>query len=257
MIVAAAARQHVVTLSKGEQPALLLSAELRVVRLEPGDAHVSERWQQTLVPVVVQRMRQHGDAAGRVDHLRCAFHREVAAPNERRAAVVQQAIERLPVIREVPSLNHRLRDMRTPHTGLLRDLFHALPLQRVAERGKLGQHALPPVVPLVAELEQLLAKQNVCVIDEVAEDVNVGIAPAGMAGAYLHAGDDAQPWVTLGFRSRLVQPLRGIVIGQRRNVEAPPCEQAHEVRRRQVAVRERRVHMQVDLHERSTTLSTR
>jgi hypothetical protein len=64
-------------------------------------------------------------------------------------------------------------------------------------------------------------------------------------GADLHARDDGHPTPRPGL-DRLVDPLHGVVVGQRDQSEPALVSQPHDLRRRVQPVRDGAVHVQIE-----------
>jgi hypothetical protein len=89
-------------------------------------------------------------------------------------------------------------------------------------------------------LAQLVLECLVVVAKEIAQDMEVAF-PLRVVGADLDAGDEPQAGMARSFGECFVQPLGGVVVGDRGDADALGHHQPHQLRGCQAAIRARRV----------------
>ena len=107
-----------------------------------------------------------------------------------RRVLRDEGVERLVEGPHVALLEQGLSDVRASKRATLRDLEHAIEIDRVAEPVQLLDHELDATASVLAEPSQPVLECRVRRINEVPEDVRV--SPLGL-GVELGRWDDAHP----------------------------------------------------------------
>ena len=195
-------------------------------------------------------MRERRDAACGTDDGRHLADRRTAAGYECRAALRDEAVERVAAIRRVSGRDERIGDVR-PSDGAAAAGRHAaqqpFTVERHAELRQPRDHRLDAAAPVFALSIEEDDEGRVIGIDEVAEDVDV--TPAFDRGD-LDPGDESHT-VLRGGSGRLGQAGGGVVVGEADDREPEAGGPRHQRLRRQSAVGRGRMEVEIDHEVRS------
>ena len=162
-------------------------------------------------------VRQHGQPAGVVDETNRLLRGGLVAGDIRRHPRPEIALERFTHRGDVPRLHQRPGDVRPAGGASPGQLLHALPRQRYPQHLEPRQHLPGALQPRCAIAREGGLESGVAMPDEVPQNVQLYLAGIG---ADLHAGDDGHTPPRAGLDG-LVDPLHGVVIGERDETETP------------------------------------
>ena len=160
------------------------------------------------------------------------------------AVAAQVRVERILRVLDVARLDHRLGYVRPADGSPARQLFDPLPRHGHIQFGETLYHPARPALPAVTKLAQGALQPHVLVVDEVSQHVYLA---ARHVGAELHADNDLQVPVAPCGSQRFAHTLRRIVVGDRGMPDAVGGAQVHDLGRRESAVREGGVQVEVCL----------
>ena len=189
------------------------------------------------------RVRDHADAAGLVDDRERVDGCERVLLDVRAATVADERVGvRVVLDRDHAGLHQRLRDVRADDVLAGGDLPDAFEAHGVAELLELLHHPLAPPQPRLLQPEQLGLELQVLLVRPVREDVKTHTV---VLRGELDAGDQLQAGQR-GCGPGLGDAGDGVVVGEGHGLQSALPAQIEQLGRRQRAVGETGVRVQVD-----------